>query len=103
VNRLLRDNAAARVEEDVGEQAQLVEGVSERVRLYKARVEIAIRHEAKQGFKKKPKGDDIQLLQVRALERLATGVEGILDLLRFKVCSIVILFSYLFAIVSLSF
>jgi hypothetical protein len=87
----------------VGEQAQLIEGVSERVRQYKAQVEIVIRHEAKQGFKKKPKGDDIQMLQVRALKRLATSVEGILDLLRFKVCFLIVLFSHLFAIVSPSF
>ena len=48
-------------------------------------MEAHVRQAAKQGFRRKPTGEELTLLQVRATQRCADALEGILDVMRAKV------------------
>jgi hypothetical protein len=83
VNILLRTNE--RLAGDADPDPQEVAGFEQAKREYTAEVEAYVRKAAKHGGTHKPQGDEIRLLQVRATERCASALEGILDVMRVKV------------------
>lgn len=85
VNSLLRLWGSLNDGEAQGERPD-EEVLEEALRSYVKDVEAYMRKTAKYNLKHKPKGDEIQLLQVESLNRIAGALEGILDVLRHKVC-----------------
>jgi hypothetical protein len=85
LNSLIRK--AARLEEDPEDPRCDAAQFATALRAWVKDVEALLRKEAKHGGTHQPKGDEIALLQVKATERLAVAVEGILDVLRAKVSS----------------
>ncbi|KAF2175606.1 hypothetical protein K469DRAFT_66103 [Zopfia rhizophila CBS 207.26] len=85
VNRLLTQRERLENEGDVDQSAQLSEALADASRSYVKRVTAAVNQNKKRGFKKQPKGDDIQLAQLNALEKISSSLEGILDVMRYTV------------------
>lgn len=82
-NRLVRQ--AARIAADPDAYRDEAAVFPQAIRAWTKSVEAYLRKEVKQGGTHRPQGDEIALLQVKATNRLAMAVEGILDVLRSSV------------------